>query len=164
LKKVICILLMLGLLSGCSGEVFETIGNVVHVGQEERLPRVIAIRLPADATVLTSVGEDRMYVCNGYTMSLQTLPGGDLNETVRTLSGYEANRLTVVKSRCGDHDRYDWVWVATGECGDVLCRAAVLDDGNYHYALTAVADENVMPTDAWNGLFSSFCLETNEDV
>ncbi len=164
MKKLICILALGMLLCGCGAPVYETIGNVIHVGQQDAAPRSIAILLPEDATVLTSSGTDTMYLCNDYTMSLQTLPGGDLAATVRNLSGYEPSQVTLLKSRCGDHDRYDWVWVAAGENGDVLCRAAVLDDGNYHYALTVVADAGADLTDTWNELFSSFCLDSQEEA
>ena len=154
--------MLAALITGCSTPVYETMGSVVHVGQQEDTPRSVLLDIPQEATVLTVSGTDMLYACDGYTMSLQNLPAGDLAATVQTLSGYSPDRLTVVQSRCGDHDRYDWVWVAAGEGGDVLCRAAVLDDGKFHYSLCVMAQAGAVPdlSQNWNDLFASFCLET----
>lgn len=165
LKKAVCFLALMLVLNGCSGPTFETMGNVVHVGNQDAVPRQMTLALPEDAAVLTASGTDMLYTCSEYTMSLQTLPAGDIAATVRTLSGYDSSRLTLLESQCGDHSRYDWVWVAAGEAGDVLCRAAVLDDGNYHYSLCVFADEDAAAdlTNVWNELFHSFCLDTQEE-
>lgn len=166
MKKAVCFLALLMVLSGCSAPVYETMGNVVHVGQNNAVPRQIVLSLPADASVLTASGTDMLYTCTDYTMSLQTFHSGDLPATVRTLSGHEPAQLTIMQSQCNDHSRYDWVWVAAGEEGDVLCRAAVLDDGNFHYSLCvfANADDAAELTSVWNELFRSFCLDTQQEV
>lgn len=166
MKKFLCFLVITLMLTGCSAPVYETIGNVVHVGSHDAAPRQIMLALPADAAVLTASGTDMLYTCSDYTMSLQTLPAGDLASTVKTLSGYDSAQLTLLQSRCEDHSRYDWVWVAAGEEGDVLCRAAILDDGNYHYSLCVFADADTAAdlTDTWNELFQSFCLDTQPEA
>jgi hypothetical protein len=48
-----------------------------------------------------------------------------------------------------------------GESGQLVCRAAVLDDGNYHYCLTAVAPAANAGelSEQWNALFASLRLE-----
>ena len=44
-----------------------------------------------------------------------------------------------------------------GETGDRLGRAAILDDGNYHYCMYAIRDQG--DTDiVWRDVFSSFSL------
>ncbi len=162
MKVWISVLVLAALLTGCSSPVYETMGNVVHVGQQTRLPRTVLLEIPRDAAVLTASGTDLLYTCEGYTMSMQVLPAGDLAATVRSLSGFAPERLTILESRCGDHTRHDWVWVSAGEGGDVLCRAAVLDDGNYHYCLTVAGEDSATAqlSEAWNQLFATFCLET----
>ena len=132
MKKWIWILVLGVCLTGCEAEVFETMGNVVHVGQMDAPLGQVILQLPENASILTATGKDTLYDCGDYTISLQTVPAGDFTATVRMLCGYDPDRLTMLQSQCGDHSRYDWVWVAAGENGDVLCRAAVLDDGNYH--------------------------------
>ncbi len=166
MKVAISICLLLVVLTGCSQPVYETLGNVVHVGQQQENYREILLNFPEDASVLTASGTDILYSCDGYTMSLQNLRAGDIAATIRTLSGYDPAKLTVIESKCGDHKRYDWVWVAAGEEGDVLCRGAILDDGNCHYTLCVSADADAAGklSQAWNELFDSFCLASREEA
>lgn len=166
MKVVVCFFLLLTLLTGCSEPVYETMGNVVHVGQPQTSFREVLLDFPEDASVLTASGTDILYACGGYTMSLQNMQSGDISATIRTLSGYDPAQLTVIESKCGDHNRYDWVWVAAGEEGDVLCRGAILDDGNCHYSLCVSADANEAGplSQTWNELFDSFCLAPKEEA
>lgn len=161
LKKIICLLVTALLFAGCSAPVYETLGDVDHVSATQPQLRQTVLEFPGDAAILTASGSDMLYTCGDYTMSLQSLEAGNLASTVRTLSGYDPSQLTVMETVCGDHTRYEWVWTSAGEQGDVVCRAAVLDDGNYHYCLTASADADKAGTltEAWNELFRSFCLE-----
>lgn len=160
MKKWLAICLCVGLLTGCSAETFETLGPVSHVSATAAPARSMVLALPADAAVLTSSGDDMLYICKDYTIAVQTVSGGDLTDTIRSLTGYTPSQLTVMESTCGDHRRYDFVWTAAGEGGDQICRAAVLDDGNYHYCLTLMADATAAGelTDRWNDLLGSFCL------
>lgn len=160
MKKWILICICAILLSGCSTEAYETLGNVTHVSATEPAQRQISLQLPADAAVLTSVGTNAVYLCEGYSIVLQTFSSGDLDATVRSVSGFPVSALTMLESVCGDHRRYDFVWTAVGEGGDQICRAAVLDDGNYHYTLTLMADANTAGqwNENWNRLLSTFCL------
>ena len=105
-------------------------------------PREISVRLPEDALapVLEQDGR-RLYMGKDYEIMLETLSSGDLSATIRTLSGYEKDQLTVLETRQGDWDRYDFVWTAAGEDGLQLGRACILDDGNYHYCLSTQAEE-----------------------
>lgn len=160
--KIIVILLILGLLTGCSDPtVYETLGDVIHVSATRPQPGQIMLEFPQQAAIMTASGGDMLYTCGDYTISLQTLEGGDLASTVRTLCGFDMEKLTVMETNCEGHVRYEWVWTSAGETGDVICRAAVLDDGNYHYCLCvqAEAEKAGKLSQAWNQLFCSFCME-----
>lgn len=161
MKKLAWLLMICMVLSGCSAMTYETLGEVAHVAGTAAQVREVMMKMPEDASVLTASGGDSMYICGDYTMTVQILPSGDLGATVAGLCGYSLSRLTLVESTCGDHSRHDWVWTAAGEEGDVVCRAAVLDDGNYHYCLCVYADAEKAGnlTGQWNDLFASFCLE-----
>jgi len=50
--------------------------------------------------------------------------------------------IQVIKTAQDTYERYDFVWTAAGEDGLQTGRACILDDGNYHYALSAMAEEN----------------------
>lgn len=162
LKKWITIGICAILLTGCATPTFETLGDIPHQQVAAPLPQKVVLKLPENAVqAVWSEESETMYLCQDYTVHLQTLDSGDLKSTIRQLSGFDKDRLTLVESRCGDHDRYEWVWIAAGEGGDVLCRCAVLDDGNFHYALTVTASTEAAGalTEEWNGIMSTFCLE-----
>lgn len=148
------------LLSGCNAATFETLGDVAHVAATQSPVREILLDFPQDASVLTASGQDCIYTCGDFTMSLQVLPAGDTGATILSLSGYAQEQLTVMESTTGQFRRLDWVWTAAGENTDVICRAAVLDDGSYHYSLCVSADAALIGelTEQWNALFASFAL------
>lgn len=158
--KIMVIILCAILLSGCAAaETFETVSDelVQPVMAQERK---LTVSLPEDAVAAVMEAGDgsKMYLCDGHTISIQTLEAGDLHRTIRTLSGFDKDQLTVLERQCDGGRRYEWVWSAVGEGGDQLCRAVVLDDGTYHYCLTAMADAEVGAAvqETWDGVFSSF--------
>ena len=161
MRRFLFLLLACVLLSGCAATpTFETMGPVLH--QPDQLPAMAATRLslPESAALQTfGGGTDKLYECEGYTLVLQTLDGGDFARTVRSLSGFSPEKLTVLET-ASQVRRYDWAWTAVGESGELICRAAVLDDGNYHYCLTvfAPAASGGELAGQWNELFASFAL------
>ena len=50
-----------------------------------------------------------------YEILVETMASGDLDATLRSLTGYTADRLTVIRTQQNDADRYDFVWTAAGE-------------------------------------------------
>lgn len=163
MKKVWMILPVALLLAGCgSVETFETVSDDL-VQPVVSQTREIYAAVPEGALTTVMEAEDggRLYLCDGYTLTLQTLDGGDLNKTVQRLCGYDAGGVSVLETMDGAWKRYEWVWVSAGEGGEALGRAAVLDDGVHHYCLTVMADarEVAVLEPEWADLFSSFGLE-----
>lgn len=161
LKKWLLVWICL-LLTGCTSATFETLGDIPHQQVDAPTPRKVVLQMPEDTVqAVWSQEGDTMYLCDDYTVYLQTFQAGDLNNTVRLLSGFEKDKLTMMQKHCGDHDRYEWVWISAGEGGDMLNRCAVLSDGNFHYSLTLSADTIAAGDlmEEWNALMSSFCLE-----
>lgn len=161
--KKLCVILVLCLgLTGCgTEEVFETLGQIQHEMDLAPAMSSVQLVLPESASqdVFSSEG-NTMYDCGNYTLMLQTLSSGDLPRTVQSLSGFSLDKLTVMESKAGKYKRYEWVWTAAGEGNDALCRATVLDDGNYHYCLCAMTDAANMGKlqNEWNEVFASFTL------
>ena len=140
MKKCVLFLLILVLLTGCGSEAtFETVAD--EWVQSAAAPvREILVTLPEEAAVSVSESEyGCLYQCDGYEIALQTLEAGDLDATLRTVTGYSRENLTVMETRLADIRRYDLVWSCMGEQGELVGRARVLDDGNYHYVLTVLA-------------------------
>ena len=163
MKRLLLCLLRMGLLSGCAvTETFETVDDEwaqsVVAPMEE-----LSFSMPKDAaqqTVEDGSG-NRLYLCDGYTLAVQTFPSGDTDGTIRNLCGYDRDSLTVLSTRLGEHKRHDWVWCAAGEGGEQLGRAVLVDAGNYHYCLSVMADAAVCGTlqTVWDGIFASVALE-----
>ena len=166
MKKWMTMVICAIMLTGCAAPTFETLGDIPHQQVAAPVLRKVVLTLPEGAVKSVWSGEeDTMYLCDGYTVHLQTMDSGDLKQSIRSLSGFDPDALTVVKSTCGDHDRYDWVWTAAGEGGDAVFRCALLDDGNFHYALTVSAPANAAGTltEQWTNIMSTFCLENIEN-
>ncbi len=162
--KKCCFLIVLSLLlTGCGAvPTFETLGTIEH--QSATTPSVaqVMVELPEDAAQDVFQSEqETLYSCEDYTISMRTMVSGDLQSTIKTLSGYSPDKLTVMESASGQTSRYDWVWTAVGEDGDMIGRGAVLDDGSYHYCLCVMAQADLAGSlsQEWNELFGSFRLE-----
>lgn len=162
MKKLIVLLVLLVALNGCAAQpVFETVSDGVEVPVLAQM-RQLQVSLPKEATAPTLQGEESgaLYICNGYTLSVQTVKAGDVDSTMRSLTGFGRDQLTVMETVRNGVKRYDCVWSAAGEGGDHVGRAAILDDGNYHYAVTVMADfESAGELAAtWKTIFDSVML------
>lgn len=157
-----CVILVMGLLlTGCgTAETFETVADEM-VQSVMAEPAEIQISLPEEA-VLPAMETDSgtLYLCKDYDVAIQTLESGDLDETIRTISGYGRQDLTIMETAAGEYTCYEFVWTAAGDSGDQVGRAKILDDGSYHYVLTTLADADVVSEyqEIWNGIFDSFGL------
>ena len=142
MKKILAVLMIALLLCGCSAqETFETVGDLIPV-QPVASPQQFYISLPEEAASPTFQEDSgELYICQGYTISKQIMDSGDLEKTVMHLSGKKAEELQMIKTQQETYDRYDFIWSATGEDGLQLGRACILDDGNFHYALSVMAEE-----------------------
>ena len=158
MKRWLGILLPVLLLCGCGAEeTMETVSDEWLVPAMAQ-PREIAVQLPDNmvAPAMEQTGR-QLYLAENYEIMVETRESGSLDATLRSLTGYPADRLTVIKTRQGDADRYDFVWTAAGEQGERLGRGTILDDGDYHYCLSVLrdADEKIV---VWQDVFASFSL------
>lgn len=158
MKRWLCCLLPVLLLCGCGAEeTLETVADEWMVPVMAQ-PREVALRLPEDLTMPVMEEADRkMYLGEDYEIMVETMASGDLDATLRSLTGHSGDRLTVIRTRQNDADRYDFVWTAAGEQGERLGRGVILDDGDYHYCLSVLrdADEKIV---VWQDVFASFSL------
>lgn len=169
-RIIIAAALAVLLLTGCAAkEALETVTDVYAPSGTAQL-REIVLELPKGASVAALSAEETgsIYFCDGYTVTVQTLPGGDLDRTLRELTGYSEEKLKVMETAAGECTRYDFVWTCAGENGDQTCRGAVLSDGNYHYAVTTMTEGSRAGAmnQTLQKLFATFSLkeETNTDT
>ena len=159
--KKLCLLVVLAIcLCGCQATTtFETLQDVYG---EENLegPRQITVSLPEEATMVRS-GNNRLYLCDGYDVTVEVMASGDLNRTMQSLTGFAADALTMVQTSVQQMQRYECVWTSAGEGADQIGRAVVLDDGNYHYCVTMMApSEQAGSLQAvWSDLLDSILLK-----
>lgn len=158
MKRWLCFLLPVLLLCGCGAEeTLETVSDEWMVPVMAQ-PREVTLRLPENLVmpVLEEAGR-RMYLGEDYEIMVETLDSGDLDATIRSLTGYNSDRLTVIRTNQNDLDRFDFVWTTAGETGERLGRGTILDDGDYHYCLSVLrnADEALI---VWQDVFESFSL------
>lgn len=161
MKTILCVVLFSVFLGGCAAEdTFETVAD--EWVQSVAAPvREVVLSLPEEAAAPVSARENgTLYQCDGYEIMVETLASGDLDATLQSVTGYGREELTVMETRSGDLKRYDLVWSSLGEAGDLVGRACVLDDGNYHYVLSVLADASRAGEfeEAWNELFSGYSL------
>ena len=138
---VLCTLVML--LTGCGAqETFETVQDIMPV-EPVASPQQFFVNLPEDTAAPTFQDGDReeLYVCRDYCISKQILDGGDLQKTLMSVTGKDQSELELLKTRAENWDRDDFVWTSAGEEGLQLGRACILDDGNFHYVLSVMAQE-----------------------
>ena len=142
MKKLVVLMLIPVLLSGCKvQETFETVEDLPVV-QVAAAPQQFFVSLPTEIAAPTFQSDrEELYVCEDYTISKQILESGDLERTIITLAGRPKEELDVIQTLQDTYDRYDFVWTSAGEEGLQVGRACILDDGNYHYALTTMAGE-----------------------
>lgn len=161
MKIKVLIALMALLLTGCGAEeTFETVSDDLVQPVMAQM-RQVSVWLPEDAAAPALESEDgAAYVCEDYEVYQQVLPSGDLEATVRSVSGFDLENLTVVTSSRDGCKRYDFVWASVSEQGDRVGKGCILDDGSYHYVLTVLgnaesAGEN---EEEWRQILDSFAL------
>ena len=160
LKKLCVMMALVCLLTGCAPQdVMETVADEAVLSRNPA--RSIRVELPEE-TVLpvmqTDTGE--LYICRDFEVSVQTLPGGDLERTVRSLTGFSAADVTIMETASDGLTRYDLAWSCAGELGPQVGRASILSDAGWHYCLTAMtAEENAQSyREIFNGMFESFAV------
>lgn len=160
--KKLCVLMIIALLlCGCGAEqTFETVADEM-VQQVMAQPREVSLTLPEE-TLLPAMESDgrTLYLCSGYDVAVQTFSGGDLDATVRQVSGFGAEELTIMETKAGENQCYEFVWTAATDLGEQVGRAMILDDGIYHYTVTATApaEKAAEYQEMWNGMFESVNL------
>jgi len=167
MKKLWILLPLALLLVGCGGKgVQETVSDV-PAEPVVAMQRRIQVQLPQELSTPTLQEESagQLYLCDDYSVTVQTVSAGDLQKTIRNATGMAQDAVQIQKIRQGDAKRYQFVWSANGETGTQVGRCCIIDDGTYHYVLTAMADESaagrVQPV--WKEMFTSFCLATERE-
>ncbi len=163
MKKFLMSILCMGMLAGCAAPSFETLGAIPQQAATTPEPAQMILELPESAAEdVFGSEEESLYICGDYSLSMQTAASGDLKATVKRMTGFDPEQLNLLETASGDAERYDFVWTGAGEQGDMIGRAAIIDDGTYHYCLWVLGPAEAAGsfTEEWDRLFSSFYLES----
>ena len=167
MKKLWIIPVLALLLAGCGKErARETISDVQDTPVVSAMQGIL-VQLPPElsAPALQSEKNGTLYICDDYSVTVQTVEAGDLTRTIREATGMNRESLQIMQTEQAGIKRYQWVWAVGGENGVQVGRGCVLDDGAYHYVITAMADEEkvsrVQP--AWQEMFRSFRLSEERE-
>lgn len=168
MKKLILIAGIALLFSGCAAQpTFETVSDE-YMQPVLQQTRQMTLSLPEEAAALTVQSDEggNLYFCDGYTIAVQVLEAGDLDATLRQITGFEKDALQLIQTESDGVKRCECVWAAAGEGEEQVGRAAVLDDGVNHYVLTCMAgaSEAESVQEDWQTLFTSFRLLTQEQL
>ena len=160
MKKLVIVLLALILLAGCGAADYEQVQDV-YVTQPLPRPAELLVSLPPDAVQLTAEDQSSIWLCEDYTASVTTRESGDMEATLREITGHEKDQLEVFTWQEGGLKRTECTWISAGEGGDQIARAVILDDGNYHYALTlqAEADDAAALRETWQNMLATVNLD-----
>ena len=160
MKKMLVILIVMVILTGCAAQTFEKIEDLNDV-QTMAQPATLLVDLPEEAAAPAMQGSSgTLYFCGDYDIMVEVMPSGNLDNTLQTLTGFGRNELELVQTiRCGV-DCYEGVWSAAGEAGDHVGRLLILDDGSFHYCVSvmAMAEDISNCADDWNSILTSVAL------
>lgn len=127
-------------LAGCAvkAPVWETVDDAVPVSAQEA-GYTLTFAVPEDATPSEQCTDARM-VCEqadgDYEIVSETIPAASLADAVRALSGFDEEKLGIVRTSCGGLPGYQLAWYDGGEEGGRFCRAELVMDGNFCHAVT----------------------------
>ena len=166
MKKIWILPIVILLLTACgSTETLETVSDVYVVPTMASMQQVV-VELPEELEMpaLQDGQSGELYICDGYTVTIQTMESGDLQKTIYTASGVSKENVQILQTEQEGNDRYEFVWTANTEEGMQVGRCCILDDGDYHYVITAMTEESEAGEvrDSWKRIFDTFHLESAE--
>ena len=160
MKKWMVMVMLAVLLQGCAArEVFETVDDEYG---PVMLPAAaqISLHLPDEQAQVVMENEDNqiIYLYEDYCVCIETVYAGSLSQTLKKVTGFDLEELTVLQTLTDGCQRYQCVWTSAGEGGEQVGRACVLDDGNYHYVVSVMGSEETSGelTEVWQDLLDSF--------
>ena len=164
MKKIVLVLLCMLCLTGCSAEeTMETIADDMAISAGAVASEIGISFDDTDAALFCGADGSKLYLCDGYSVVVQTLEGGDIAKSVQTITGFAKENLTVMQTEKDGLLSYEYAWCTTGEGEDQICRGLILDDGAYHYAVTVMADytQAGQLQDTWQSILDSVILNTD---
>lgn len=164
MKKWVGILVCMLLFTGCGQpEAFETMSDRYQIPEPSE-PQNTTVWLPEGLVEQASENGQELYLGEDFSAWVQILPSGDLDATLRAVTGYSREKLELLGRETDQGHRWECAWTCAGEEGDLVARTLVVDDGSYHYTLTvqAAAEKAGQLALTWQEMFRLFRLGQEE--
>ena len=169
--KILSLMVVCLLLTGCSAPVWETVEDevpAVPVSSWLEDAYSVQLGLPGSVELLEEREDWKVYGTRDGELEIETrtfLTSGP-ESAVRTVSGFEAEELTLLKLSRFGLPEYQFAWVSQTEQGARLYRADLIMDGTCCYAVVCSSLENAGDYYAFQArqVFSSFGLSMLEVV
>ena len=144
MRKFVFVLVLMLCLAGCADmPVMETVADgIVQPVMAEAKEMFVWLPEEAAAQTMAEGQTGECYTWGDCEVRIQTLTGGDIRATLRSLTGLDPEKLTVMEYERDGLQLYQTVWSMTGEEGVSLGRCMVADDGAHHYCISLVSPEN----------------------
>ena len=145
------------LLCGCSGrkEAPAPVGEPIPVGVERELPYTAV--LPRAETAMRMISESPAGACwespAGDCYWVTTLSGPDVDQALRELTGFSAEKLRPYRQERFGMEEYRFTWTTENEEGTYLCLGQLHRDENYCYGLAVCWREDA------DGVTRALCSE-----
>ena len=169
--KIICLLLVLMLCSGCAAKpVWEYVQDEpsVQTGVWQQEAYSIEMAIPAKTDLVLEAEGEKLYVMQdgAYELSSHVFLASSMESAVKYLSGQSAEHMTVIGSKRFDLPEYHFAWYTQTEQGGRLCQADLVMDGIRCYAVvTNVAEDEAKAYESVSRqVFSSFGRFLDEGV
>lgn len=168
--KLACLLCVLLVLTGCSAiPTWETVEDMVpsvpaSAWQEEAY--VIQAGLPAGAALTAESVGCKIYEAGDMEIETTTFLSSDLNSAVKRLSGYEADRVSILQTSRFGMPEYRFAWYSqTAEGGRLYQTDLVMDDAVcYAVVCSMPEDAGGSFTEEVRPVFAAFGLSEGEMV
>lgn len=144
---VIAVLLACLLLTGCSSTVVweqvQDLEPVQQVASWQEEAYFLQIGVPQELSLTDRVQNCSLYETDDGRWQVQTqmFLASDLDTAVRYLSGYEADRVTILQTSRFGLPEYRFAWYCQTEEGGRLCRADLVMDEMVCYAVVSSTAE-----------------------
>ena len=159
------------LLCACVSNVpiWETVDDELVLPVSARGPSTIVFAAPDGAVRQTfaSPGAPQVYTApdGSYEITACVYEASDLDDAVAQLTGFDASKLSPVRTTRFSLPEYDLAWSAAGDEGERVYRAAILCDAPYCYALcfSVPAGSGTEYDSIQDTVFASFGLYYDEN-
>jgi len=171
MKTVVLTMILMFLFGGCSAPVWEHVNDTFPAQAEpvwQKTTYEISLGLPEHIRLLEKNETYALYSSEHGEVEIETIKflASGTEQAIRKLSGFNADRLTVLQTQRFNLPEYQFAWVSQTEQGTRLYRADLIMDGTCCYAIVCNSLEDAGDYASFEArkVFSTFGLNNSEEI